>query len=152
MLFCPGFGEIGEREQACRDEQANADNHEAAEIGLNLVFEEESYDADGNHGYDDVERVVLFLVERAYTVLAGHDGVSSLEESFEYPCHLFPEDEKRAAHRSHVYGDGEREYLVGVVHTEQAAGKCQVSATADWQELCESLENAHDEGLKPIHS
>ena len=130
MLFFPWLGKIGESEQGCGDEQAYANHHQAAEILLNLVFEAETHDADWNHGYDDVEHIVLLLVERAYSVRAWHDGLTRFEKSFENPCHLFPQNDQRAHDGGHMHGNGEGEDFVWVFHSQEVSGECQMSAAA----------------------
>jgi hypothetical protein len=50
-----------------------------------------------------------------------------------------------------VYGNGECHNLFGVFHSEELGSECQVSTTAHRKIFCETLKNAHDKGLKPIH-
>ena len=69
---------------------------------LHIFFEEQAHDAHGNHRDEDVEHIARLVVDL------------ELEESLEYPGNLLPEDDEGTQYCSHVYGDGERQVLLGL--------------------------------------
>ena len=128
-------------EQRGGEQEHGTDDGEDAgsvEQAVDLVFEEESDDSDGDHRDDDFEHIGLFVVEPAG------------EESADQPHDFAPQDDDRTQRRGGVECDVEGEVFFEL-HAEELLGDLQVSAARYGQELRDTLHDAEQDGLQCVH-
>ena len=140
VLALARLGPVAESQQGSGDQQADAHHEEAAtEDGLDLVLEQQAHDGYGDHGDEDVDGITHSLVP------------FPLEDVGENPHDFLPKDDDGAEYRSHMDGDGEGEVLFAT-HAEEVGSDGQMTAGGDGKIFGESLDDAQDERLQPIHS
>ena len=97
---------------------------------LYLVFEQQADNAYRNHRYNNVEHVFRLVVHL------------ELEQALQNPVNLAPQNDERRQYGSYMHSNGKHQILLTILHTKQGLTNSQMTATADGQILCQSLNDS----------
>ena len=114
------------KEQSSYEQHASYYEQSRTEDFFYFILEEDSNDANRNHGDYNIKRILGLLVHL------------ELKESFQNPVDLFPKYYQSTHDCCYVHQDSKTQISL-TVNTKQIGTNSQMTATTNWQIFCKSL-------------